>query len=406
MPACGACAAPDAPSLCGGCRFAAYCGPACQRAAWADHKVVCKAIQADVVAAPFGHDPEKTHCDGCAQPLNGVNELCVGCRSASYCSAACYKAHWRAAHKAVCKAIGEARFARVLALATVGDVHAMHSIALFYSNGTGVAKDKRKMREWYRRAAAGGRVDALFNLGLAYSNGEGGEKDARAAVECFRHAADRGDLGAHYELAVCYKYGEGVTQDLRAAVKLLHRAGEAGHARAQVCLGQSYAGGMGVERDAHAAFGWYCRAAAQEYAPAQSIVAGCLFTGDGVTKDERAAAGWARRAAELGGRFCPSLKTIKRVFWGSGQYFVFHRLRGEDCLREEKILNFDSIVVYFHICQLGEWRRSFDIIWKALKESGLYDCIQTIRVGLAFDEEMEEDSRLLDKKKSIVSTGK
>jgi hypothetical protein len=109
--------------------------------------------------------------------------------------------------------------------------------------------------------------------------------------------------------------------------------------------------------------------------------------------------------------FCPSLKTIKRVFWGSGQYFVdvtdaFHRLRGEDCLREERILNFDSIVVYFHICQLGEWRRSFDIIWEALKESGLYDCIQTIRVGLAFDEEMEEDYRLLDKKISIVSKGK
>ena len=47
MPACGSCAAPDAPSLRGSCRFAAYCGPACQRAAWAGHRALCKAIQTD-----------------------------------------------------------------------------------------------------------------------------------------------------------------------------------------------------------------------------------------------------------------------------------------------------------------------------------------------------------------------
>jgi hypothetical protein len=56
MPDCGSCGAPDAPSLCSACKFAAYCGPACQRAAWADHKAVCKAIQADVAAAPLGQD--------------------------------------------------------------------------------------------------------------------------------------------------------------------------------------------------------------------------------------------------------------------------------------------------------------------------------------------------------------
>jgi len=56
MPACGSCAALDAPSVCGGCHFAAYCGPACQRTAWAGHKAVCKAIQADAAASPDGRD--------------------------------------------------------------------------------------------------------------------------------------------------------------------------------------------------------------------------------------------------------------------------------------------------------------------------------------------------------------
>jgi hypothetical protein len=52
---------------------------------------------------------------GCCNPrcccLEGVSEaemktqVCVACRGARYCSAACQKAHWRAGHKEVCKAV-------------------------------------------------------------------------------------------------------------------------------------------------------------------------------------------------------------------------------------------------------------------------------------------------------------
>jgi hypothetical protein len=52
---------------------------------------------------------------GCSNPrcccLEGVSEadvktqVCAGCRGARYCSAACQKAHWRAGHKEVCKAV-------------------------------------------------------------------------------------------------------------------------------------------------------------------------------------------------------------------------------------------------------------------------------------------------------------
>lgn len=38
---CAACGAPGARSKCGACKFAKFCGPECQRSAWADHKVVC-----------------------------------------------------------------------------------------------------------------------------------------------------------------------------------------------------------------------------------------------------------------------------------------------------------------------------------------------------------------------------
>jgi len=46
LKACHKCSEPAAPGakllFCGGCRSAAYCSAACQRAAWAYHKHVCK----------------------------------------------------------------------------------------------------------------------------------------------------------------------------------------------------------------------------------------------------------------------------------------------------------------------------------------------------------------------------
>ena len=147
MPACGACAAPDAPSLCGACRAAAYCGPACQRAAWATHKPACKAIAAAVAEdvageAAGGGDPVRTACDGCGAPLGDADNRCLGCRFPSYCGQACQVAHWRAAHGVVCKAVGAAKFARTMARAAAGDAAAMHGAALCYADGTGVAQDE------------------------------------------------------------------------------------------------------------------------------------------------------------------------------------------------------------------------------------------------------------------------
>ena len=269
MPAYGSCAAPDAPSVCSACKFAAYCGPACQRAAWAAHKAVCKAIQADVAASPSGDDPKKTHCDGCAEPLDGVNELCTRCLSVSYCSAACQAAHWPAAHKAVCRSVGEARFARVMVCALAGDAGAICSIGIFYGLGTGVAKDEREMVVWYRRAAEVGYVMAQFNLACCYKHGEGVVKDARVAVKWYLRAAEQGHVKAQFKLGHCYLKGEGVEQDAQAAFEWFRRAAVAGHAYAQSILGLCYEKGVGVERNAQAAVEWYHRAAATGRAGAQ-----------------------------------------------------------------------------------------------------------------------------------------
>ncbi len=45
----------------------------------------------------------------------------------------------------------------------------------------------------------------------------------------------------------------------------------------------------------------------------------------------------------------------------------------------------NKIIGYIHICQKGEWKRSFDIIFNSLQNSGLYDETSEIRCGILSD---------------------
>lgn len=41
-----------------------------------------------------------------------------------------------------------------------------------------------------------------------------------------------------------------------------------------------------------------------------------------------------------------------------------------------------KIIGYFHVCQEGEWEKSFDIIFNYIKNYGLYDITSQIRLGI------------------------
>ncbi len=106
-----------------------------------------RGLRRDVFALPR---PKRTHCDGCGEPLGDVDERCAGCRFTSYRSRKCYFKHWRAAHKVVCKAVGAAKFARVMACVDAKKSWAMFSIGIIYEFGTGVAKDAHEARPLLR----------------------------------------------------------------------------------------------------------------------------------------------------------------------------------------------------------------------------------------------------------------
>jgi len=62
------------------------------------------------------------------------------------------------------------------------------------------------------------------------------------------------------------------------------------------------------------------------------------------------------------------------------------------------------IIGYIHICQQEGWKRSFQLIWSALKESGLYQATEVIRCGVALDSEVTLDLDLLtDPKIKIIN---
>jgi hypothetical protein len=66
-----------------------------------------------------------------------------------------------------------------------------------------------------------------------------------------------------------------------------------------------------------------------------------------------------------------------------------------------------KIIGYIHVCQKGEWKRSFDMIFNFIQNYGLYDNTLEIRCGVVNDfGKIIEDERLKDKKIKIIHVGK
>ena len=66
-----------------------------------------------------------------------------------------------------------------------------------------------------------------------------------------------------------------------------------------------------------------------------------------------------------------------------------------------------KIIGYFHICQKGEWKRSFDMIFNCIQNFGLYDAVEEIRIGVISDSGLLiPDDRFNDAKIKIIYIGK
>lgn len=111
------------------------------------------------------------------------------------------------------------------------------------------------------KLAAAGNAEALYHLGMAWHTGSGVAQDKARALDAFRRAAELGDPLAAYKLG-CYYDGQGdglVQADETLAYYFKSIAGDAGYALAQTDLAD-----LDIRRgDMASARDWLARAAAQ-----------------------------------------------------------------------------------------------------------------------------------------------
>ncbi|MBG0809406.1 sel1 repeat family protein [Methylosinus sp. H3A] len=214
------------------------------------------------------------------------------------------------------------------------DAAALTLIGRLYLDGQGVAPDRAKAMQWFRRAADAGGRDAAYFFGAAALTGrdtlkdhalaraylekaqehpaalellgeaalenDGTEPDFARAIAYFRRAATLENSDAAYALALLYKNGRGVAADPAEAAKWLRKAAEAGHTAAMVEFAIMEFNGAGVARDRTHAVELLRRAAAAGNVVAQNRLARLLAEGLGVEKNHSEAMLWNSRAKASG----------------------------------------------------------------------------------------------------------
>jgi uncharacterized protein len=184
--------------------------------------------------------------------------------------------------------------------ADAGNTTAMFYMGVFSGNGIAMKKDTAQAAQWYRKAAAGGVSEAMFNLALAYDKGDGVAKDPVQANAWYRKSADAGNRDAMFNLAFDYDHGIGFAKDPGQATAWYRKAAEAGEPEAMYEVALHYDDGNGVAKDPVEAAGWYRKSAEAGNRDAMFNLATDYRTGDGVDKDLAEAVTWYRKGAEAG----------------------------------------------------------------------------------------------------------
>ena len=84
---------------------------------------------------------------------------------------------------------------------------------------------------------------------------------------------------------------------------------------------------------------------------------------------------------------------------------IMKKLTGETTETTETTDIPDKIIIYIHVCQKGDWKRSFKMIMDKIKETGLYEEVFEIRCCVLNDICLDSDPILIDKKIKIIYLG-
>ena len=111
-----------------------------------------------------------------------------------------------------------------------GNAASQGAVGAYYLNGVVVPKNEEKAYYWYQKGAAQNDVHSLVMMGFAYEGKGIIPEDPVKSFECFKKAAELGSDMAEPQVAFRYFYGDGVAQDYGQAAywfeKCIARGGD------------------------------------------------------------------------------------------------------------------------------------------------------------------------------------
>jgi TPR repeat protein len=184
--------------------------------------------------------------------------------------------------------------------ANSGDPAAMFKYALLLMEGRDVTRDKTRSEELMKKAADLGNSSAQFNYGQLLVADMPGEKGLKAALPYYEKSADQGIADAQYALSQIYLNVDGIDDNKRAKARdWLLRAARSGFDTAQLDLAIWLVDGIGGDRNLDEGFKWMTRAARGGNVVAQNKLSHLYINAIGTRPDPIEAAKWyvlSRRA--------------------------------------------------------------------------------------------------------------
>jgi TPR repeat protein len=178
--------------------------------------------------------------------------------------------------------------ARGLALLEEGAVAkipgALLGLAGVYQNGTGVAADPVKARDYFDRAVATGDVGAQRRLGEVLVKGQGLPRDVVVGMQLLEAAAQK-DVYGKITLGNLLVAGTDVPRDMTRGLALLEEGAVAKIPGALLGLAGVYQNGTGVAADPVKARDYFDRAVATGDVGAQRRLGEVLVKGQGLPRD-------------------------------------------------------------------------------------------------------------------------
>ncbi|HUT51289.1 MAG TPA: hypothetical protein VM325_18310 [Alphaproteobacteria bacterium] len=158
--------------------------------------------------------------------------------------------------------------------AELGNTKAQMTLAGLYLRGEGIAQDRAKAADIYRKAAVdGNEPGGQYALGVMLERGDGVKQDDIEALLWYRRAAAAGHPLAMYRAGLVHLTSKRVPRDYARAQEYFQTAARRGVPAASYQLGLIHEQGLGTAKSKALAFDHFARASADGYKPAIAALA-------------------------------------------------------------------------------------------------------------------------------------